>query len=107
MAKHTMNLSTVINPEMEVVKSILRIISAPDVEEVSDFVGGSVKMFGKHLSADSPLTGLKLLQLPEKIAKNRMIVAALIRDDRLIIPRGKDVLRAGDLVYFVCADRDS
>jgi trk system potassium uptake protein len=107
MAKHTMNFSTVINPEMEVVKSILRIISAPDVEEVSDFVGGTVKMFGKHLSADSPLTGLKLLQLPEKIAKNRMIVAALIRDDRLIIPRGKDVLRAGDLVYFVCADRDT
>jgi trk system potassium uptake protein TrkA len=107
MAKHTMNLSTVINPEMEVVKSILRIVSAPDVEEVSDFVGGSVKMFGKHLSPDSSLTGLKLLQLPEKIAKNRMVVAAMIRDERLIIPRGKDVLRAGDLVYFVCAERDS
>jgi trk system potassium uptake protein len=106
MSKHTMNLSTVINPEMEVVKSILRIVSAPDVEEISDFVGGSVKMFGKYLSPDSPLTGLKLLQLPDKIAKNRMVVAALIRDERLIIPRGKDVLRAGDLVYFVCAERD-
>lgn len=107
MAQQTLNLSTVINPEMEVVKSILRIVSAPDVEEVSDFVGGNVKMFGKHLLPDSPLNGLKLLQLPEKIAKNRMVVAALIRDERLIIPRGKDVLRAGDLVYFVCAERDS
>ena len=107
MAKHTMNFPRLSIPEMEVVKSILRIVSAPDVEEISDFVGGSVKMFGKLLSADSPLTGLKLLQLPEKIAKNRMVVAALIRDDRLIIPRGKDVLRAGDLVYFVCADRDT
>jgi trk system potassium uptake protein len=107
MAKHTMNLSTVINPEMEVVKSILRIVSAPDVEEISDFVGGSVKMFGKLLSPDSSLTGLKLAQLPEKIAKNRMVFAALIRDERLIIPRGKDVLRAGDLVYFVCAERES
>jgi trk system potassium uptake protein len=107
MAKHTMNFSTVINPEMEVVKSILRIIGAPDVEEVSDFVGGRVKMYGKRMSADSSLTGLKLLQLPEKIPKNRMIIAAVVRDERLIIPRGKDVLRAGDLVYFVCAESDT
>lgn len=107
MAKNTLNLSTVINPEMEAVKSILRILTAPDVEEINDFVGGRVKMFGKRLSADSSLTGLKLLQLPEKVAKNRMVVAALIRDGRLIIPRGKDVLRDGDLVYFVCADSDT
>jgi trk system potassium uptake protein TrkA len=78
----------------------------PEVEEVNDFVGGRIKMLGKHLPADSPLNGLKLMQLPEKIEKNRMIIAALVRDEQLIIPKGKDTLKAGDFVYFVCQSKD-
>ena len=80
---------------MEVVNSILRIMSAPEVEEVNDFVGGRLKMLGKHLPPDSPLNGLKLMQLPDKIERNRMIIAALVRDEQLIIPKGKDTLQAG------------
>jgi trk system potassium uptake protein TrkA len=99
------NLSMVINPELEVVKSILRIISAPDVEEINDFMGGRLKMLGKHLTPESQLDGLKLMNLSDKIEKHKMIIAALIRDDRLIIPKGKDTLRAGDLVYFVCENK--
>ncbi len=106
LAQEILNISTVINPEVEVVRAILRLIQAPEVEEINDFVGGRIKMVGKKLPPQSPLNGLKLLQLPEKIDKNRMIVAALIRDDQLIIPKGKDILRAGDFVYYVCEQRD-
>ena len=106
LTRDILNISLVINPEMEVVNSILRIMSAPEVEEVNDFVGGRLKMLGKHLPPDSPLNGLKLMQLPDKIERNRMIIAALVRDEQLIIPKGKDTLRAGDFVYFVCQSQD-
>ena len=106
LTRDILNISLVINPEMEVVNSVLRILSAPDVEEVNDFVGGRIKMLGKHLLPKSPLNGLKLMQLPEKIERNRMIIAALLRDEQLIIPKGKDTLRAGDFVYFVCQSQD-
>jgi trk system potassium uptake protein len=76
------------------------------VEEVNDFVGGRLKMLGKHLPADSPLNGLKLMELPGLIERQRMIIAALVRDEALIIPKGRDTLRAGDFVYFVCQTRD-
>ena len=102
LTRDILNIGLVINPEMEVVNSILRIMSAPEVEEVNDFVGGRLKMLGKFLPPDSPLNGLKLSELPEKIERNRMIIAALVRDEALIIPKGKDTLRAGDFVYFVC-----
>ncbi len=107
--KHSQDLfsiSMVINPEVEVVRAILRLVQAPDVEEINDFVGGRIKMVGKKLPPQSPLNGLRLLQLPEKIDRNRMIVAALIREDQLIIPKGKDLLRAGDFVYYVCQQHD-
>ena len=77
-------------------------MSAPDVEEVSDFMGGRLKMLGKHLPPDSLLNGLELARLPKFIQRNRMVIAALVRDDRLIIPKGTDVLQAGDFVYFTC-----
>lgn len=106
LTRDILNIGLVINPEMEVVNSILRIMSTPEVEEVNDFVGGRLKMLGKHLPSDSPLNGLKLSQLPDKIERSRMIIAALVRDEMLIIPKGKDTLRAGDFVYFVCKTQD-
>jgi trk system potassium uptake protein TrkA len=106
LTRDILNIGLVINPEMEVVNSILRIMSAPEVEEVNDFVGGRLKMLGKHLPPESPLSGLKLAQLPDLIDRNRMIIAALVREEALIIPKGKDTLRAGDFVYFVCRTED-
>jgi len=106
LTRDILNIGLVINPEMEVVNTILRIMSAPDVEEVNDFVGGRIKMLGKILPSDSPLNGLKLMQLPEKIERRRMIIAALVRDEQLIIPKGKDTLQGGDFVYFVCQSQD-
>jgi len=106
LTRDILNIGLVINPEMEVVNSILRIMSAPEVEEVNDFVGGRLKMLGKYLPPDSPLNGLKLAQLPDHIERSRMIIAALVRDEALIIPKGKDTLRAGDFVYFVCKTQD-
>jgi trk system potassium uptake protein len=106
ITRDIVDINLVINPEAEVVNSILRIVSAPDVEQIHDFVGGRIKMAGKRLPPVSPLNGMRLLQLPEKIEKNRLIVAAIVREERLIIPRGKDTLQADDFVYFVCENKN-
>ena len=101
-----LNIANLINPDREVIKAILRILSAPEMEEVNDFVGGSIKMIGGVLPAASPLGGRSLQDLPEVIEKKRLIVTALVRQDQLIIPKGKDTLQTGDYVYFVCRERD-
>ena len=44
LTRDILNIGLVINPEMEVVNSILRILGAPEVEEVNDFMGGRLKM---------------------------------------------------------------
>ena len=106
LARETLNINMVSNPDVEVVNSILRFISAPGVEEINDFAGGRIKMVGKKLPPSSPLNGLKLIHLPEIIGKKRLIIAALIRDGRLIIPKGTDKIEADDFVYFVCERND-
>ncbi|MBW1917594.1 MAG: Trk system potassium transporter TrkA [Deltaproteobacteria bacterium] len=106
LAKEPLNINMVINPDVEVIKSILSYLSAPDVEEINEFAGGRIVMVGKYLQADSPLNDLKLLHLPDKIGGKRLIIAALIRNDQLIIPKGTDRIKAHDLVYFVCEKKD-
>lgn len=106
LTRDIVDISLAINPEAQVVNSVLRLMRAPDVEQINDFVGGRIKMVGKRLSRQSQLDGQRLAQLPEKLGKNRLIVAAVVRDDQLIIPKGKDSLHAGDFVYFVCEDKN-
>ena len=46
----------------------------------------------------SPVTGIQLLSLNKK---KDVLVAAIIRKDRVIIPRGSDMILAGDRVVVV------
>jgi trk system potassium uptake protein TrkA len=95
------HIDTVINPEIEVVKTIERLMQVPGAVDVAEFADGQIKFIGVHLDAASRLVGVQLSDLPEILGENRPLLAALVRDDELIIPRGKDYLRAGDLVYFI------
>jgi trk system potassium uptake protein len=106
LAKDILNISMVTNPDVEVINSVLRLMTTPQVEEVSDFADGRIRLVRKHLPEGSPLNGLKLMQLPARMQDIRIIIAALIRRDRLIIPTGTDTLRTGDTIYFVCEKGD-
>ncbi|MCG2770882.1 MAG: Trk system potassium transporter TrkA [Desulfobacterales bacterium] len=102
LAKDILNISMVTNPDMEVINSMLRLMTAPDVEEVSDFAGGRIRLVKKQLPEFSPLNGMRLEHLPKLLHDIPIVIGAIIRQDRLIIPKGTDTLKAGDSIYFVC-----
>lgn len=95
------HIDTIINPDIEVVKTIHRMMSIPGAVDIGEFADGRLKFVGVNLEEDSQLAGARLLDLPEIIGKARLLIAAVVREDELIIPRGKDRLKAGDLVYFI------
>jgi len=98
---HTPHIDTLINPEIEVVKTIHRIMNVPGAVDVDDFAEGRVKFVGIHLDKSARLAGVRLSEISAKIGKKIPLIAAVIRDEELIIPRGNDRLLAGDLVYFI------
>jgi trk system potassium uptake protein TrkA len=106
LAKDILNISMVTNPDVEVINSMVRLMTSPHVEEISDFAGGRIRLVRKQLPEDSPLNGMKLMQLPELLQDLRIVIGALTRQDRLIIPTGTDKLTAGDIIYFVCEKGD-
>ena len=99
--EHAPHIDTIINPEIEVVKTIYQMMSVPGAVDIGEFADGRIKFVGVNLEAESRLAGVKLLNLPNIIGKARPLIAAVVREDELIIPTGNDRLESGDLVYFI------
>ena len=98
------NIDTIINPEIEVVKTIESMMRVPGAVEVGEFADGRIKFVGIYLDRNCRLAGVKLLNIPDKTENLRPLIAAVVRDEELIIPRGNDRLMPGDLVYFICQE---
>jgi trk system potassium uptake protein len=94
-------IDTIINPEIEVVKNIDLLMSFPGAVDVGEFAEGRVYFIGVTLDKGFRLAGLKLSELSTHIEKERLLIAALIRGEKLIIPGGDDRLMPDDLVYFI------
>lgn len=106
LAKDFLRVNLVINPDVEVVDSILRLLTAPAAAEINEFADGRIWMVGARLPDDSPLIGLSLAELPGLTGPRRVMVAALVREDALIIPSGQDRFKIGDYVSFACEKAD-
>ena len=98
-------IGLIINPEVEVVRTIEHMLRAPGAVDISDLAGGRIKIAGTWITKDNPLAGLTLEELRRKAGDMPLIVAAIVRDDKVIVPAGSDEICDGDLVYFVCEDR--
>jgi len=95
------HIDTIINPEIEVVKTIDRLMSVPGAVDVGEFADGRVKFIGIHLDNEARLAGVRLSEISAKIGRPSPLIAAVVRDEELIIPRGNDRLKPGDLVYLI------
>jgi trk system potassium uptake protein TrkA len=98
---HAPHIDTLINPEIEVVKTIDRLMSVPGATDVGEFADGRVKFIGIYLEKNARLAGIRLSELREKIGMQPPLILAIIRDEELIIPRGHNRLLPGDLIYFI------
>ena len=94
------HIDTVINPEIEVVRTIERFMGVPGAVDVVEFAEGRLKFVGIYLDKGARLAGLKLSDLPGKIG-NSVLVAAVVRNEKLIIPSGENRIYPGDLIYFI------
>jgi len=100
--EHAPHIDTIINPETEVVKTIERLMSVPGAVDVGEFAEGRIKLVGIYLDAAAKIAGVRLADLASRIDNQQVLIAAISRDEEMIIPGGDDRLKGGDLVYFIC-----
>lgn len=94
-----LGIDHIINPQSVMVETILTLMGVPGASDVIDFVGGQVKLIGLAVHKNSHFIGQQLLSF--KGLEEKLLVGAIVRGNQVVIPRGKDTILAGDLVYVV------
>ncbi len=100
------HIDTIINPDIEVVKTIEQLMSVPGAVDVGEFADGQIKFVGVYLGDNTSLSGIRLCDLPSVTGNLRPLIAAVVRNDKLIIPSGDDTLESGDLIYFISEEKN-
>lgn len=106
LAQDPYRIDVMINPEVEAVKTVVRLLQVPGAVDVGEFADGRIKVIGVRLDADCSVTGTKLVDLKEKTGIKKILVAAISRNEKLIIPSGDDKILEGDLIYFVSEKKE-
>ncbi len=101
LMRYAPHIDTIINPETEVANTIERLFKVPGAIEVNEFAKGKIKFIGVRLKKNSRLSGLKLIEIASELDGKPLLIAGIIRNERLIVPTGQDKLKPDDLIYFI------
>ena len=74
-----------------------------DVEALYQLAGGKVEALEFLVKEESAVTGIPLSRM--KLKKN-LLIACIVRDDRIITPGGSDTIEAGDAVVVITTHRN-
>jgi len=98
-----LGIDLIINPERVTAQEIAKLISFPEAYNVAYYADGRVQLLELELKYNSPVIGHTLLELE---FPHPCVIVAIIRDDAIIIPCGKDRLLSGDLIFILAASKD-
>lgn len=99
-----LDLDTIINPKSITSDTIVRYVRAmnssrgSNMETLYNVIKGKVEAAEFIIKEDSPVVDVPLMELD---LKPDVLVAAILRDKKVMIPRGHDSLQIGDAVIIV------
>ena len=98
--KEELGLALVINQEFAAAQEAARVLRFPSAIEINTFAKGKVELLHFRIPQGSILDGMDLYSMHEKLNCN-VLVCTLERDGSTVIPQGKTVLNAGDVISIV------
>lgn len=99
--KNHLDIHLAISPERETAKVILKVLDVPHATSVYDFLEGKVRLFSMKIESDCPLAGKSLKELHFLHPGEKVLIPAIFREGRIIIPGGEERILADDEVFAV------
>ena len=100
-----LGIDLIINAEYEIATQITRIIGNTSNVKTRMFANGKVDVVELKIKEDSLFLGLKVNKIKEKL-KEDIIIAAILRNDKLIIPRGDAEIKLDDELYVIAKNNE-
>lgn len=91
-----LNIDLVISPEKEVADHILKIMQIPGAIDVISFENDRILLIGYKINEKSPLLNMSLKNIKQKV-----LIISIVRDDKVIIPKGHDVILNNDKIFIL------
>ncbi|MDO5577012.1 MAG: Trk system potassium transporter TrkA [Fibrobacter sp.] len=89
-------VTDIIETEKELVNNICQYIELPGITDTANFHNGNVYLRGYKITEDMPVAGKSLFELRELVGSAPMLIVAIIRNGKSIIPSGAERLLPGD-----------
>ena len=86
-----------VSPDQEAAEEIARILEFPSATRVETFAHGRVELVEYRLPAGSVLDGIALSDLRRRF-REQVLICAVKRDGKVVIPKGGFVLKSGDYI---------
>ena len=97
--REKLGLAMIVNPELEASREMSRILCLPTALEVDAFAHGQAELIKFKISKGSILDGISVASIGART--ENILVCAVERSGRAFIPKGDDVLMAGDVASIV------
>lgn len=104
--KEEFGLAMIINPELTAAREIAKMFQFPSAIRVDTFARGHVEMLHCKITKDSPLIGIKLMNLQQKVRVS-VLVCEVIRGEKVIIPNGNFVFEENDIIAIAANRRNA
>lgn len=103
--RNLFGLSMVVNPESQAAIEMERLIKYPGFLKRDTFAKGRVEIVELRIREDSKLRDVSLYGLGS-VVKCKILVCAVLRNGKAIIPDGNFVLQAGDRIFVTASTRE-
>lgn len=103
--RNLFGLSMMVNPERQAAMEMVRLIKYPGFLKRDTFAKGRVEIVELRIREDSKLCNASLYDLGS-IVKCKILVCAVLRNSKAIIPDGNFTLQAGDRIFVTAAVRE-
>jgi trk system potassium uptake protein len=96
-----LGVDLMINPHRECALETFQLLQSAAATEFAEFEGGLVQVIGLRVRPGAPIAGRTLAEIGTTERRSRYLIAAIVRDDQTIIPRGSDRVEAGDQIFMI------
>ncbi len=100
-----LGLSLMVNPQYEAAIEISRMLRFPSAIKVNQFSGGKVELVEFRVPDSSALCGLPLKDL-SRTFKTKVLICAVQRDAKAIIPSGDFIIQAEDRLFLTATTKN-
>ena len=100
LLKDEFHISLSVNPELTAAREIYRILQYPAFLRRETFLRDKAEVVELRVAPDSPLDGLKLMELPG-LTEEKALICAVERQGKITVPKGDFMLMAQDRISIV------